>query len=415
MKHDATASDDETLAVLRGRLTVISHKRHDQCGRKFTVVGGFATLKQEFARYVEEVHLCVPVFARTNQGYPANYPHNVSVVPLPPYESRTQLAMNLPTVIRTLWREIGRADLVYAMCPNDTGMLGLLLARLRRKPVFVSIDTNRAGKARAAYGGKWPGRVKAWLIERTVHFLLRRLASGIPGYVSGDLFLGPQPNWRQWVKTTVTSRELLPLKLPNPANLHRLRVVFIGRLAPEKNIPCLIRAGALVANGGLAIEVTIVGEGDERSMLERACRTYDAGFVRFAGPMDHRELRRTRLLDSDVLVLPSREERQGKVLLEAMAYSVPVIGARAGGIPSVIQDGETGLLFDPNSAEELAECLCRIARDGVLRSRLVERAYRFACANTLDQSTAWIIRDVSLFYGLRIDTHVPGAGGRGYG
>jgi glycosyltransferase involved in cell wall biosynthesis len=72
----------------------------------------------------------------------------------------------------------------------------------------------------------------------------------------------------------------------------------------------------------------------------------------------------------DLLLVPSRHEGMGLVIVEAMAAGRPVIGARAGGIPEVIVDGETGLLFEGDSPDDLLRCICLLADDASLRRRM---------------------------------------------
>lgn len=74
----------------------------------------------------------------------------------------------------------------------------------------------------------------------------------------------------------------------------------------------------------------------------------------------------------DVLVIPSRHEGMGQVTVEAMAASKPLIGARAGGIPEVIVDGETGLLFEGNDSEQLVDCVVKLVSDETMRQRMGE-------------------------------------------
>lgn len=69
----------------------------------------------------------------------------------------------------------------------------------------------------------------------------------------------------------------------------------------------------------------------------------------------------------DLLLVPSRHEGMGQVTVEAMAAELPVIGARAGGIPEVVREGETGLLFDGDSPEDLLRCIYLLAGDADLR------------------------------------------------
>jgi glycosyltransferase involved in cell wall biosynthesis len=72
----------------------------------------------------------------------------------------------------------------------------------------------------------------------------------------------------------------------------------------------------------------------------------------------------------DVLVVPSRDEVTPMVILEAMAAGKPVIASRTCGIPEMIVDGETGLLFETGNAPQLASLLGQLGRDPDLRREL---------------------------------------------
>ena len=73
----------------------------------------------------------------------------------------------------------------------------------------------------------------------------------------------------------------------------------------------------------------------------------------------------------DIVVVPSRHEDPApNVNIEAMASGVPVVATRVGGTPELIVDGQTGLLVDKHSPEQIAECILRLASDPILRSRL---------------------------------------------
>lgn len=72
----------------------------------------------------------------------------------------------------------------------------------------------------------------------------------------------------------------------------------------------------------------------------------------------------------DMNVVPSRHEGLGLSAIESQAAGVPTVGCRSGGLAEVIEDGETGLLFPPGSAEGLRGCLDRLVADRGLRERL---------------------------------------------
>ena len=77
---------------------------------------------------------------------------------------------------------------------------------------------------------------------------------------------------------------------------------------------------------------------------------------------------------ADFLVLPSRFEGLSNALLEAMAAGCPVIASAVGGTPELIEDGRTGLLFAPDSADALSACMARLCADPALRTSLSRSA-----------------------------------------
>ena len=83
-----------------------------------------------------------------------------------------------------------------------------------------------------------------------------------------------------------------------------------------------------------------------------------------------------------LLLLASRSEGTPRVVLEALCRGRAVVGARAGGIPDVVHDGETGLLVDPERPEEIADGLVRVLSDRVLAQRLGEAGRALSAAWT---------------------------------
>ena len=115
-------------------------------------------------------------------------------------------------------------------------------------------------------------------------------------------------------------------------------LVYVGRLSPEKDIERLKPILGALPGARLAL----VGDGPHRKALEEhfaGLPVYMAGFLRG-------EELAAAFASADVFVMPSRTETLGLVVLEAMSSGLPVVGARAGGIPEMIVDRKTGFLFD---------------------------------------------------------------------
>lgn len=146
----------------------------------------------------------------------------------------------------------------------------------------------------------------------------------------------------------------------------------IGRLTEIKRQDVLIRAFALLAQGRPDAHLVIVGDGPLRGELEQL--TASLGIqrqVRFVGyqgePQQFLQL-------MNVFALTSRSEGMPLSVLEAWAASVPVIGARVGGLPELIEDRKTGLLFAFEDYQTLAEQLAELLTDRRLAAELASAA-----------------------------------------
>ncbi len=150
---------------------------------------------------------------------------------------------------------------------------------------------------------------------------------------------------------------------------------YVGRLVPEKGLDTLVEA---VARLGPEVELVFVGAGSYHAALEaRAAAAGLGGRVRFQPPVPPAQVAE-HMCRLGALVLPSRttvvwKEQFGRVLAEAMACRVPVVGSNSGAIPEVI--GDAGLVFPEGNIEALAGCLRRLADSPELRRDLAERGY----------------------------------------
>jgi glycosyltransferase involved in cell wall biosynthesis len=381
-------------------LAIISHKYHVGAHNGFEVKGGFQTLTDEIALHFRTVNLCVPV-ANEKSGTGRSYRDNLEITPLPPFRGRKGLIANLPEIWSVMWRVAREADIVYCMGPNDVGILAMVVARLQGKKMFASLDTDRAGNVLRMHYSP-PEKYAKYVANRFILYpLIRFLCKDIPVFVTGDMFLGEYPSWTQWVKTTMRRSEMPPKSMPVGKSQEAFHVVFAGRLSPVKNLRRLIHAIHMISTSGVSIRCTIIGSGQLRNDLERLANRLDVT-VKFTGEITNEKLISSRFLDADVLTLPSLEERQGKVILEAMACSVPVVASHAGGIPTVIDDSINGLLCNPQSVKDIARKIKRVAYDLELRKKLVDNGYEYAQRHALDVEVKRLMDQVTNHYDLKM-------------
>ena len=136
-----------------------------------------------------------------------------------------------------------------------------------------------------------------------------------------------------------------------------LRLVCIGRLAKEKGQQLLIEAASLLQAGGIAVEISLVGEGPMRGELEALVAQRGlSGQVRFTGWLDAKGIE-AELRGARALVVPSLSEGLPVVIMEAMAQRRPVIAPFLSGIPELVVHGETGWLYPASDVAALAQAI----------------------------------------------------------
>jgi glycosyltransferase involved in cell wall biosynthesis len=150
-------------------------------------------------------------------------------------------------------------------------------------------------------------------------------------------------------------------------------ILFIGRASRDKGALVAAEAVRSLLRRGVRVTLVLVGQlSPEFSRYYRRLSAAERQFIRSLGIVD--EVSKHALLEaSAMLVLPSHTDSFGLVLLEAWAHGKPVIGARAGGIPGVIDEGANGLLVPYGDVSELAQTIERLLRDEPLALRCGQR------------------------------------------
>ncbi len=173
--------------------------------------------------------------------------------------------------------------------------------------------------------------------------------------------------------------------------------VLVGALAREKDPLTFVRAVAVARERVATLRALIVGDGPLRAAVESEVEELGlSDTLRLTG---HRTDADSLIAAADLLVLCSREEGLGSVLLDAMALGKPVVATDAGGIPEIVVPGETGLLVPVGDHRAMGNAIARVLADRELAARLAEgaraRAPRYSMAEVVARTAALYERVLS--------------------
>jgi glycosyltransferase involved in cell wall biosynthesis len=269
----------------------------------------------------------------------------------------------LPQLLRLPRNAVMHVHIAQAYVPEVVW----LACRLRRRPYVTHYHldvepSGRFGPLFVAY--------KRWVLGGVLRSAARVIA------VSPD-----QPEFLRRTYRVAAERIVL---IPNgvgpeffrepkttPDHAGPLRLLFVGRLAPQKDVSLLLRAMVELTH---PCELVVVGDGEERMMLERMADELGLTNVRFVGAKTGPELIGWYHW-ADVFVLTSERESTGLVLLEAMAASLPIVATAVVGVVDTV--GDSGLLASPEPAA-FAKAVDSVLGDPDLRRDLAGRSYQRA-------------------------------------
>jgi glycosyltransferase involved in cell wall biosynthesis len=296
---------------------------------------------------------------------------NISVLPVIDecghgWACKFRQLLSLPFVVWQLANYMRSADAIHVRCPNDLGLLGALIA-----PLF-------SRRLVAKYANQWNGYEGERFVVRAQRAIL-----------SSRWWQGPVTVYGRWPNqpphvipffTSVMTGDMVQaaVRVAEARTIHSpLRVVFSGRLSPEKRVGALLEAVSLVIRGGTPVELTLVGAGPEaNSLREQANRLGLGGVARFVGGMPFEESLKWNEW-ADCLVLPSmHNEGWPKVVAEAMCYGLVCIAGAHGQVPAMLEGRGIGLA--PCTPKQIAYSLCWIIRHPTEALAMGQRASLWA-------------------------------------
>lgn len=259
---------------------------------------------------------------------------------------------------------VDRPDLLHVHCYGPNGPWASAVAALVRRPVVLSSHGETFGDADQIF-------TRSALMPRALRRSVSRAAAvtGCSAYVLRELErdFGLAPGRGQVIPNGIDHAELDG----SPAGWPGRYVLAVGRLVTVKGFDLLLEAFAgVAADLDPSVRLVLGGDGPERQRLRHQAAELGLGQrVSFPGRLDRAQVA-AAMAGAECLVVPSRIEAFGIVILEGWRAGIPVLATDRGGPPDLISDGVDGLIADPIDTGALGAALLRLTADSALRARL---------------------------------------------
>ena len=281
----------------------------------------------------------------------------VRVVALP---ANVSIALALPRMLRAMHR-VTPISVITTQVPYDEAWLALLVGRFCRIPVIAQVHSDlfaaapRTGIARRAARAAhhWMTRriLGAFTAVRTVSSSNRTAASRFARRVPITTIPVPVEMVTTGRATSRTTSAREPL------------VLFVGRLAPEKDLMTWLQVARAVSNAQSEARFLLVGDGPERERLQQTVLQLGLEkVVEFAGFVPHSALA-DFYARASVVMLTSPSEGCPRVLIEAASQGTPAVSTISAGPKDIVVNGVTGFLHDVGDVRGLAHSVATLLRD----------------------------------------------------
>lgn len=279
-----------------------------------------------------------------------------------------------------------KPDIIHAVNPVAAAAWGILLSRTQRLPLLASYHTALPQYTEDFGLPALRRPSEAWI--RQLHNRADVNLCPSEPMVEEARLLGIE-RVGLWPKAVDTERyhpskfsSAMRARLTDGNPRDRL-ILYVGRLSAEKNLLSLRPVLDRLPGTRLAF----VGSGPYEDELKRAFAGTPTVFTGYL----HGEELASAFASADVFAFPSLTDTLGNVAFEAMASGTPVVGANAGGIPDIVQDGLNGYLIDPSDAGAFADRINRILSEPDLRGALTAGALASARGRSWRKATMTVV------------------------
>lgn len=368
------------------KLLIFSHKLLWRSGKSPTgwaTDGGFVFQIQALASSYTQTVLMVPSSKKRNEsGEVWITDETIKIVPLAkPFGTGIFRKLLFPAWVlihlpKFIYYTL-KTDIVHAAIPGDIGSIGMIIAPLLGKKIFIRYCGNWQNRKTFAeklwgwYGNTFAGKSIAFLCT------------------GGSLIPPSQKNPAlTWIfSSSMLEEDIKGMKRRQFDFRQEFNLVMGGRMAVEKGFGILIQAVSLVRQEIPHLKVYLFGDGVDKNIFEKQVAELQLlGTVNFLGKLNATQVHNA-LAMADIFLLPSFSEGFPKAVIEALAHSIPVICTPVSVLPKLVNDSENpaGLLVEQKNAEMLAKHILHYYHNPEIHLSHANNARKISTAYSLEK------------------------------
>jgi glycosyltransferase involved in cell wall biosynthesis len=328
-------------------------------------------IKSTCTDHFDEFCLGSRVSANSEKGYYFFTDQESNLLELPYYASVSDFLRKprlLFSAFRLLKSQMRKFDVFWITWPHPISLLILVMIG-SKKPVVLFVRQNLEELIKVRYSGI-QRRVGIAFVRIVYLYASKFRTNAMLVTVGKEMYesLSKDFSKSKYISDSIVSEEVSTVRTYPFGKA--LKLLFVGRLEPEKGLEDLIRAVELI-NKNISASLTIVGEGESRVIVEHLVRTLQLHEkVSFRGYIPFGEELFDLYTSHDILMISSYSEGLPKIINEARAFSIPIVSTKVGGIADELRDQETCLFVAPGEPFQLANAAIRLFSDHELYDRI---------------------------------------------
>jgi glycosyltransferase involved in cell wall biosynthesis len=365
------------------KFAIITQVSHIKEQNSFYAYGPYVKEMNVWLKYVDEVTIVAPLVHEARTEIDTAYNHNnIDFKTVPQFNLLSGKAVlktlvALPKIIRVIYKAMQSADHIHLRCPGNMGLLGCLVQMLfPSKPKTAKYAGNWDPNTKQP----WSYTVQKWILSNTL------LTKNMKVLVYGE-WERSSPNIKPFFTASYYRNQITDDK-PRPLK-GKLSFLFVGTLSNGKQPQYAIKVIERLYRKGHDVQLTLYGEGSERTSLEAYVKDHKLEALVFFQGNQNQQVIKEAYLANHFVILPSLSEGWPKVIAEGMFWGCLPLASKVSCVPNMIDHGNRGILLEMQLDKDVNQIIALVNDEKQYHDKVV-KAMSWSRKYTLDEFDAEI-------------------------